>query len=119
MNADRSLTSTTSGAGRPQAGPTDDPENVAPARSGTKAAFEISARVSITPWLDVDFASAVREILKEVRMSQDIVFGSGAGAVVAQRLLRERGYDHARVIDARDVDQAMRHVARWVVLRDG
>jgi hypothetical protein len=88
------------------------------ARGGTPA-LSIRARVSITPWTDLAFAAAVREILQKVRMSPEIDFGNGVGAVLAQRLLRERGYVHARVVDARDVDDAMRHAARWLVLRDG
>ena len=81
--------------------------------------LEVRARVSVTPWTDVDFASAVRQIVQEVRLSPDIVLGTGKGAIVAQRLLRERGYEHARVIDARDVDEAISHIAHWRVLRDG
>lgn len=82
-------------------------------------AFSVRARVIITPWTDVAFAAAVREVLQEVRMSPEVVMGTGAGAVLAQRLLRERGYQRARVIDERGVDEAMRRVARWRVLRDG
>jgi hypothetical protein len=89
-----------------------------PARGGTPA-LSIRGRISIIPWTDVAFAAAVREILQEVRMSPEIEFGNGDGAVLAQRLLRARGYVHARVVDARDVDEAMRHTARWLVLRDG
>jgi hypothetical protein len=86
--------------------------------NGTPA-LSIRARVSITPWTDLAFAADVREILQKVRMSPEIEFGNGDGAVLAQRLLRERGYVQARVVDARDVDDAMRHAARWLVLRDG
>ena len=81
--------------------------------------LDIRARVSVTPWTDVDFANAVRQALQEVRLSPDLELGTGSGAIVAQRLLRERGYERARVIDARDHDEAMHHIAHWLVLRDG
>jgi len=86
--------------------------------TGTRG-LAIRARITITPWTHVAFATAAREILQEVRMSPEIEFGTGAGSVLAQRLLRARGYAHARVVDARDVDEAMRRVAHWLVLRDG
>jgi hypothetical protein len=85
---------------------------------GTGSALDIRARVKVTPWTDADFEGAVRQVLQEVRLVPEIVFGSGEGAVLAQRLLRERGYEHARVIDMRSVDEAIRHIAHWEVLRD-
>ncbi len=81
--------------------------------------LEVRARVRVTPWTDVDFITAVRRIILEVRLSPDITLGTGTGAVLAERRLRECGYEHARVIDERDVDEATRHVAHWQVLRDG
>ncbi len=87
--------------------------------TGTTPRLDIRARITITPWTDVAFATAVREILQEVRMSPEIEFGNGGGSVLAQRLLRTRGYAHARVVDARDIDEAMRRTAHWLVLRDG
>ena len=94
-------------------------ERISTSDRSAGATMDVWARVSITPWTDPDFADAVRQALQEVRLSPEIVFGSGEGAILAERLLRDRGYAHARVIDARDVDQAMRRVARWLVLRDG
>ncbi len=84
---------------------------------GTGSALDIRARVRVTPWTDGDFERAVREVLQEVRLVPEIVFGSGQGAVLAQRLLRERGYERARVIDLRSFDEATRHIAHWEVLR--
>ena len=83
------------------------------------APFAVRARVTITPWTDLAFARDVREVMRMVSLSEAIVLGSGTGAVLAERLLRERGYGHARVIDARSPDEALRRVAHWRVLRDG
>ena len=81
--------------------------------------FEVRARVTITPWTDLAFARTVREVMRIVSLSEEIVLGSGNGAVLAERLLRERGYERARVLDARSTDEALRRVAHWRVLRDG
>jgi hypothetical protein len=81
--------------------------------------MEVRARVTISPWTDVEFAGRVREVMAELRLSPAVVLGTGQGAVLAQRLLRERGYARARVIDVRDSDEAVRHVAHWLVVRDG
>lgn len=81
--------------------------------------FEVRARVTITPWTDLAFARTVREVMRIVSLSEEIVLGSGNGAVLAERLLRERGYARARVLDARTTDEALRRVAHWRVARDG
>jgi hypothetical protein len=91
-----------------------------PGRSGAPAIpFEVRARVTITPWTDLVFARTVREVMRTVSLSEEIVLGSGNGAVLAERLLRERGYGRARVLDDRSTDEALRRVAHWRVLRDG
>jgi hypothetical protein len=91
-----------------------------PGRPGAPAIpFEVRARVTITPWTDLAFARTVREVMRTVSLSEEIVLGSGNGAVLAERLLRERGYARARVLDARSTDEALRRVAHWQVLRDG
>ena len=84
-----------------------------------RAPFAVRARVTITPWTDLAFARDVREVMRMVSLSEAIVLGSGTGAVLAERLLRERGHLRARVIDARSPDEALRRVAHWQVLRDG
>ncbi len=89
------------------------------ARDAAPVPFEVRARVTITPWTDLGFARDVREVMGIVSLSDEIVLGSGNGAVLAERLLRERGYRHARVIDARTAEEALRRVAHWQVLRDG
>ena len=104
-----------SGAGRHTGGGAESSAPPADAPSP----LSVRARVSITPWTDVDFANAVREIARQVTLSPEVIMGTGAGAVLAERLLRARGYQSARVVDERSVDEAMRHVARWRVLRDG
>jgi hypothetical protein len=93
-------------------------EGVPMTERGTGSALDIRARVRVTPWTDGDFERAVRQVLQEVRLVPEIVFGGGEGAVLAERLLRERGYEHARVIDVRSFDEAIRHIAHWEVLRD-
>ncbi len=91
-----------------------------PARpSRGDGSFAVRARVSVSPWTDDVFAHDVREVMRTVSLSEEIVLGTGTGAVLAERLLRERGYQRARVIDARTADEAMRRVAHWRVLRDG
>lgn len=91
-----------------------------PGRPGAPAIpFEVRARVTIMPWTDLAFARTVREVMRIVSLSEEIVLGSGNGAVLAERLLRDRGYGRARVLDARSTDEALRRVAHWRVLRDG
>jgi hypothetical protein len=102
---------------RPQAG---DPRTASgPADAVADARVEVRARVTITPWIDPVFARDVREVMRTVSLSDEVVLGSGTGAVLAERLLRERGYGRARVIDARTTAEALRRVAHWRILRDG
>lgn len=90
-----------------------------PAEPMAGTPFAVRARVTITPWTDLIFARDVREVMRMVSLSEGVILGSGSGAVLAERLLRERGYEHARVIDARTTDEALRRVAHWQILRDG
>ena len=102
---------------RPQTG--DSRTASGPADAMADARVEVRARVTITPWTDLAFASDVREVMRTVSLSEEVVLGSGNGAILAERLLRERGYGRARVIDARTTAEALRRVAHWRILRDG
>lgn len=110
-----------SGAARPHRRQrTADPRTGSgPADAMADARVTIRARVTITPWTDPVFARDVREVMRTVSLSDEVVLGSGNGVILAERLLRERGYGRARVIDARTATEALRRVAHWRVLRDG
>jgi hypothetical protein len=95
------------------------PPGAAGDSTGSAGPFKVRARVTIMPWTDLVFAREVRAVMRAVSLSAEVTLGSGSGAVLAERLLRARGYGNARVIDLRTTDEALRRVAHWQVLRDG
>jgi hypothetical protein len=87
--------------------------------SSTPPVINVRVRMSIVPWTDVDFVHAVENAWVQVSLCPDIESSSLAAAAMAESLLRESGFPGACVIDCRTIDEALRHVAHWQVVRDG
>ena len=79
----------------------------------------VRLRLSIAPWTDRAFVRTVEDICSRLTASPEVDIASIAGAVTAERLLRDRGWPRARVMDRRTIDDALGHVGHWSVFRDG
>jgi len=78
-------------------------------------------QVRISPWTDPGFVRAAESCVAEARAAEadGLRLDSPAGAAYAERVLRASGFPRARVLEHRDLRSALRHVARWDVIRDG
>jgi hypothetical protein len=78
----------------------------------------VHVKTRLIPWDDTAFVRAYEQAHAEVEASGCCPEGLDAAERV-QHLLRERGYPDARVDVERSVDEALQHVAHWVVNRRG
>ena len=80
--------------------------------------MDCTVRLSIWPWTDPDFVQAAENAFVWIQELKDVEPSSVAATALAESFLRDRGFPSARVIDRRTIDEAMRHVVHWQVLRD-
>ena len=73
---------------------------------------------AIVDWDDRDFVAAFERARDRVEAEGLTIHGPRAAAR-AEALLRDAGYPRARIAVSRTVDEAMAHVAHWIVWRDG
>jgi hypothetical protein len=73
--------------------------------------------VAIVDWDDRDFVGAFERARDQVEAEGLTIHGPRAAAR-AESLLREAGYPRARIAVSRTVDEAMAHVAHWIVWRE-
>lgn len=78
----------------------------------------VRVKAALVPWDDQEFVLAYERAHAEVEASGPSPEGIEA-AMRVQGLLRARGYPHAHIEVSRTVDEALRHVAHWTILRDG
>lgn len=74
-------------------------------------------RLKVQPWDDRPFTSAVERVLAEIEASETAI-DAPAAAEYAQHRLREDGWPLAEVAYHRSAEEALGHVAHWIVYRE-
>lgn len=78
----------------------------------------VHVKARLVPWDDPEFVRVYEQTHAEVEASGCCPDGHDA-AYRVQHLLRERGYPRAVVEVEQSPEEALEHVARWTVTRDG
>jgi hypothetical protein len=80
--------------------------------------LERHVTMGIGDWDDPDFRSAVEEVWRSTRVEAE-EFDSCKAVELAQHKLRAAGYPEAVIIHTRTVDEALKGIAHWSVIRGG
>jgi hypothetical protein len=78
----------------------------------------IELRVRIVGWDDPAFVRTFETARAQAR-EEGLTINGPKAAARAESLIRAAGYPTARIDCIRSVDEAMAHVAQWVVRREG
>jgi hypothetical protein len=81
-------------------------------------AATIDLRVRLIPWDDPAFIGAFEAAREQLR-AEGVTINGPAACARAEALIRAAGFPRVRVDCERTPDEAMAHLARWTVWRDG